>query len=239
MQLGLGLLTRGVDVDSVLSGPTNQMWIDPWVAHLESLGVKFESGAPVRHIHVDRGRISHVTIEQDGRATDVKADYYVAALPVEVMTSLLTEDLKSAAPSLANIGRLRTAWMNGIQFYLGRRAPIVNGHIVYCDSPWALTSVSQDQSWGSVDLTEYGDGEVKGILSVDIFRLGHAGRTIRQQPQSAIPFRDQERSVTPDPGAPLTSRPASAQGRPRHAMVPGYRGIVFIQIPRVRESGRC
>jgi len=98
----------------------------------------------------------------------VTADYYVAALPVEVMTSLLTDDLKAAAPSLANIGRLRTAWMNGIQFYLGRRAPIVHGHIVYCDSPWALTSVSQDQFWGSVDLTEYGDGEVKGILSVDI-----------------------------------------------------------------------
>ena len=168
MQLGLGLLTRGVDVDSVLSGPTNQMWIDPWVAHLRNLGVAFESGAPVRRIHTSGGRISHVTIEQDGRLTDVTADYYVAALPVEVMTSLLTDDLKAAAPSLANIGRLRTAWMNGIQFYLGRRAPIVHGHIVYCDSPWALTSVSQDQFWGSVDLTEYGDGEVKGILSVDI-----------------------------------------------------------------------
>ena len=36
------------------------------------------------------------------------------------------------------------------------------------DSPWALTSVSQDQFWHSVDLSEYGDGEVKGILSVDI-----------------------------------------------------------------------
>jgi hypothetical protein len=84
------------------------------------------------------------------------------------MTALLTEDLKRAAPSMANIGRLRTAWMNGIQFYLARRAPIVHGHIVYVDSPWALTSVSQDQFWQSIDLSEYGDGEVKGILSVDI-----------------------------------------------------------------------
>jgi uncharacterized protein with NAD-binding domain and iron-sulfur cluster len=168
MQLGLGLLTHGVDVDSVLCGPTNQMWIDPWVAHVKSLGAAFETGAVVRRIHTKGGRVSHVTIERDGQPTDVTADYYVAALPVEVMTSLLTDDLKAAAPSLANIGRLRTAWMNGIQFYLGRRAPIVNGHIVYCDSPWALTSVSQDQFWGGVDLTEYGDGEVKGILSVDI-----------------------------------------------------------------------
>jgi uncharacterized protein with NAD-binding domain and iron-sulfur cluster len=168
IQLGLGLLTRGVDVDSVLTGPTNLMWIDPWVTHLRKLGVQFHSGAAVRHLHTDGGRISKVTIEQDGRVSDVTADCYVAALPVEVMTSLLTDDLKRAAPSLANIGRLRTAWMNGMQFYLGRRAPIVNGHIVYVDSPWALTSVSQDQFWNSVDLTGYGDGEVKGILSVDI-----------------------------------------------------------------------
>ena len=35
LQLGLGLLTYGADVDSVLCGPTNEMWIDPWVAHLD------------------------------------------------------------------------------------------------------------------------------------------------------------------------------------------------------------
>jgi uncharacterized protein with NAD-binding domain and iron-sulfur cluster len=168
LQLGLGLLTHGVDVDAVLSGPTNDMWIDPWVAHLQTLGVVFQHSAPVRRIHTDGRSITHVTIENDGREVDVTADYYVAALPVEVMTALLTEDLKRAAPSMANIGRLRTAWMNGIQFYLARRAPIVHGHIVYVDSPWALTSVSQDQFWHSIDLSEYGDGEVKGILSVDI-----------------------------------------------------------------------
>ena len=168
LQLGLGLLTHGVDVDSVLSGPTNEMWIDPWVAHLTRLGVVFQHDAAVRRIHTDGRRITHVTIEQEGRMVDITADYYVAALPVEVMTSLLTDDLKRAAPSMANIGRLRTAWMNGIQFYLARRAPIVHGHIVYVDSPWALTSVSQDQFWDSIDLSEYGDGEVKGILSVDI-----------------------------------------------------------------------
>jgi len=168
LQLGLGLLTHGVDVDSVLSGPTNEMWIDPWVAHLERLGVVFQHDATVRQIHVDDQRITHVTLEHDGHLMDVSADYFVAALPVEVMSALLTEDLKRAAPSMANIGRLRTAWMNGIQFYLARRAPIVHGHIVYVDSPWALTSVSQDQFWQSIDLSDYGDGEVKGILSVDI-----------------------------------------------------------------------
>ena len=93
----------------------------------QGLGVVFQHDAAVRQIHVDGQRITHVTIEHDGELVDVSADYYVVALPVEVMTPPLTDDLKRAAPSMANIGRLCTAWMNGIQFYLARRAPIVHG----------------------------------------------------------------------------------------------------------------
>ena len=96
------------------------------------------------------------------------ADYYVAALPVEVMALLLTPELREAAPSMANIDRLKVAWMNGIQFYFAREVPITHGHAIYADLPWALTSVSQRQFWRGVDLSEYGDGRVKGILSVDI-----------------------------------------------------------------------
>jgi uncharacterized protein with NAD-binding domain and iron-sulfur cluster len=58
--------------------------------------------------------------------------------------------------------------MNGIQFYLGRDVPLVHGHAIYLDSPWALTSVSQRQFWTGIDLSRYGDGRVRGILSVDI-----------------------------------------------------------------------
>jgi uncharacterized protein with NAD-binding domain and iron-sulfur cluster len=58
--------------------------------------------------------------------------------------------------------------MNGIQFYLRRDVPLVRGHTIYLDSPWALTSVSQRQFWTGVDLSSFGDGNVAGILSVDI-----------------------------------------------------------------------
>jgi 15-cis-phytoene desaturase len=58
--------------------------------------------------------------------------------------------------------------MNGIQFYLAKDEPLVNGHAIYLDSPWALTSISQRQFWANVDLSQYGDGTVRGILSVDI-----------------------------------------------------------------------
>jgi uncharacterized protein with NAD-binding domain and iron-sulfur cluster len=46
--------------------------------------------------------------------------------------------------------------------------PLAAGHVVYVDSPWALTSVSQKQFWDDFDLSTYGDGRVVDILSVDI-----------------------------------------------------------------------
>jgi hypothetical protein len=66
------------------------------------------------------------------------------------------------------LGNDYVEWMNGIQFYLKRDIPITPGHTVYVDTPWALTSVSQAQFWQDFDLSEYGDGLVHGILSVDI-----------------------------------------------------------------------
>jgi uncharacterized protein with NAD-binding domain and iron-sulfur cluster len=58
--------------------------------------------------------------------------------------------------------------MNGVLFYLDRDVPLVHGHAIYVDSEWALTSISQAQFWKDVDLSRYGDGRVKGILSIDV-----------------------------------------------------------------------
>jgi 15-cis-phytoene desaturase len=66
--------------------------------------------------------------------------------------------------------------MNGIQFYLAQNVPVVNGHAIYLDSPWALTSISQRQFWTGVDFSQFGNGAVRGILSVDISEMGGARR---------------------------------------------------------------
>jgi len=83
-----------------------------------------------------------------------------------VLSKLLTTDLRRAAPSLTGVERIRTAWMNGAQFYLDRDVPVVEGHAVYVDSPWAITSISQRQFWADHDVAARSDGEVEGVLSV-------------------------------------------------------------------------
>jgi uncharacterized protein with NAD-binding domain and iron-sulfur cluster len=165
LQLLYGLIAPDRVFDRLLSGPTNDVWIDPWTQYLQGLGVEFYPGVRVTGIEADGAHVTGVAVDAGPR---VEADYYIAALPVERMASLLTDELRRAAPSIANLDKLQTRWMNGIQFYLAQDVPVVNGHAIYLDSPWALTSISQRQFWKNVDFLQFGNGMVRGILSVDI-----------------------------------------------------------------------
>lgn len=170
LQLFFALGTPAVQVDRLLNGPSDEVWLSPWVAYLKRCGVRFHPYTAVAHIDCEAGHITGVAVRPygGGRTSMVTADYYVAAMPVEVMTRLASDALCRAEPRLAHLRRLRVAWMNGVQFYLRRDVPIVHGHVIYIDSPWALTSVSQRQFWRQNIADTYGDGSVHGILSVDV-----------------------------------------------------------------------
>lgn len=168
--LMLDMALPGSSADRLLCGPTNEVWIQPWLDYLTANGVDYHLDAKVDHIHCSGGIIQGVAITENGHTFLASADYYVSALPVEVMASLLTEEMLQADPTLAGIRTLAQSveWMNGIQFYLNEDVPILHGHLIFMDSPWALTGVSQAQFWPDFDLSGYGDGQVKGVLSVDI-----------------------------------------------------------------------
>jgi uncharacterized protein with NAD-binding domain and iron-sulfur cluster len=159
-----------VAADRVLNGPTNDVWIDPWLKYLQQRGVDYCFDAEVRSLRCRNGRVLGATVSVGGRSREVTGDYFIAALPVERMTALLSDELVALDPSLSALHELTeyVEWMNGIQFYLTEDVRLAEGHTIYIDSPWALTSISQPQFWKSFDLSRYGDGAVKGLLSVDI-----------------------------------------------------------------------
>jgi len=163
------------ELDRLLDGPTSEVWIDPWRKQIQGLGATIVSGAKVTKIHTDASRVTKVTATYaDGSTHDYTADYYVSAVPLEVFRPLVSAQMKAIDPSLDGLRFLKTAWMNGIQFYLKRDVPLTSGHILFVDTPWALTAVSQAQFWRS-KLAEYGDGEVRGILSVDVSNWDNPG----------------------------------------------------------------
>ena len=171
VQLVLTILNPlGGSTDRVLDGPTNLVWMDPWLKHLESSGVQYVKNAEVEEIMCEAGRITGVVARQQGKRTVVRGDYYVAALPLEDIAPMVNSRLAAADPTLANLRALAVnlEWMNGVQFYLHRAVPSTHGHVVHIDTEWALTSISQLQFWRNVPSELFGDSDVHGILSVDI-----------------------------------------------------------------------
>jgi uncharacterized protein with NAD-binding domain and iron-sulfur cluster len=175
--------------DRVLDGPTTARWIDPWAARLRDLGVTFHPNRPLLGLsaHEREDRITGARV--GGGGTPVEADYYVLAVPVERVAACLGA-VAERDPLLQKLVAAQhlTAWMVGAQFYLQRDVPVCRGHVGYPDSPWALSSVSQAQFWshaGGPAFEElYGDGRVRGILSVDVCEWEKPGR-LTPRPASA------------------------------------------------------
>lgn len=170
LQLMFDIAEPGESSDRLLDGPTNDVWVNPWLKFLKEKGVNYQLESTVKSINCSGEKITSATIQQGEKTFDVEGDYYIAAVPVEVMARLLNNDLLKADAGLATIKDLAqsVSWMNGIQFYLTKDVKIVHGHTIYINSEWALTSISQAQFWKDIDLANYGDGTIKGVLSVDI-----------------------------------------------------------------------
>ena len=162
----------GGSVSRLLNGPTSHVWIDDWYKLLLKMGVKVKLEHTVSSLHIEAGRIDEIFyVGSRGERNSIRSDFVISCLPVEVFSKFITMDMKTLDPSLGNIRKLSSHvdWMNGIMFYLDVQTPIIHGHMIYVDSPWSLTSVSQAQFWPNYKLSEqFGDGRVKEIISVNI-----------------------------------------------------------------------
>ncbi len=183
LQLLFNTLDPFVDTDRVLNSPTNDAWLDPWLKHLtHDLHVSYSFSSTVKSIAMNDREIEHVVVERKGEKIKVTGDYYIFALPVERMAPLLSKKVLQADQTLKSIKTLApsVSWMNGLQIYLTEDLKISRGHVICSDSKWAITCISQPQFWPGINLSKYGNGKVKGIISVDIsdwFNPGSSGKT--------------------------------------------------------------
>jgi uncharacterized protein with NAD-binding domain and iron-sulfur cluster len=184
MQLIMDFTTTGAANDRTMGGPTSEMWIEPWVALLSSIGVSFHPGETCTALDVAGGRVVGARFASGAIA---EGDHFVLAVPIEAVQQLMSDDLAALDPQCA---RLRDAdvdrlvsWMVGLQFYLHEDVPLARGHMVFPDAPWALTAISQPQFWrdtiGSFP-EHYGDGTVAGLISVDISQWDTVGSFVQK-----------------------------------------------------------
>ena len=78
--------------------------------------------------------------------------------------------IMKADPTLTGIVELSNdvSWMTGVQFYLNDIVELNKGHIIFADSPWAVTAISQSQFWPGFPMDKFADGEIKTVLSCDV-----------------------------------------------------------------------
>lgn len=191
------MLDPRVAADRVLRGPTSEMFLDPWLDYLRGLGVSYHTDCTIKALQVEGGRVRSILLDTGSQQREVSADWFVSALPVEALAPLISEELENLDPGLREIRRLsrEVRWMNGIQFFLNKDVSVNNGHTLYVDSPWAITSISQAQFWDGIHLSNtYGDGTVRGILSVDISDWGRDGIEI-VKPATACTAEEIQREV--------------------------------------------
>lgn len=157
-------------LDRALNGPTNEAWIDPWIAHLDSLGVQFQVGTEVELLDYSGGNIAAALArESSGQAVRIEADWFVLAVPSDRAADIVADPVLLAAdPQLARIGNLLTSWMTGLQFFLRQRPDITRGHFILMGAPWAISGLSQAQFWPLDFAATYGDGVVQDVLSVAV-----------------------------------------------------------------------
>ncbi len=176
--------------DRVLCGPTNDVWMNPWYTLLKDKGVTFEHGYSAHALQFKGKNIFGIECNVLGQDTKAvfTADHYVLATPVEVSAELL-KPLQHLDDQFVDIQTLSTmtSWMNGIQYYLLNDVPIANGHEILPRTAWALTAISQAQFWQKFDLTDYGDGTVQGIISVDISDWSTPGLLLNKPAMECTP----------------------------------------------------
>ncbi|HEY2584054.1 MAG TPA: FAD-dependent oxidoreductase [Mucilaginibacter sp.] len=85
--------------------------------------------------------------------------------------------IMKADPTLIGIIELSNdvSWMTGVQFYLNEVVTLNEGHIIFSDSPWAITAISQSQFWKSFPMDKFADGKVKTVLSCDVSEWDEKG----------------------------------------------------------------
>ena len=171
LQLIFNMIDPSINTDRVLNGPTNDVWLTPWKDYLLGRGVKYFHNHKAVKVGMSEGKVTGVTVLNNLlKEITVIGDYYLFAVPVERMADLINDEIVKEDPCMNYIKQLApsTSWMNGIQYYLNEDVAINNGHVIYSDSEWAVTSISQVQFWKEYDLCSRFNGKVNGVLSVDI-----------------------------------------------------------------------
>jgi uncharacterized protein with NAD-binding domain and iron-sulfur cluster len=142
----------------VLRAPSSEAWFDPWVAHLQRLGVRFQFGQSLQRLEFDGQLVTAAMLASQAR---IEADLHVLATH-----PFAAADILDRTPPLAQLEQLRnfrplvqdgphTQVSFRVAFTERIRWPRPRCALVIVDSEFDLTMFAEEQAWSpAVDLGE-------------------------------------------------------------------------------------
>ncbi len=159
---------------SVMTGPTNEMWLDRHKTYLESKGVKFHMEKTVTHVAYDSESNKIIDVVMDNSETIKEIDYVICSLPTESAAELLKDT--PCATDLTKLAPLGKQIQTSIAYHLDDLVLFQNPSTVYMvDSPWVLMILPQGHLWKNVNMSDYGDGNIKDYWAVGIGNVNVPG----------------------------------------------------------------
>lgn len=140
--------------DYVLDGPTNDVWINPWVKYLQEQGVNFHFNSEVTNINVTSSTNEINTVELKSGEI-LKADVYILALPIEALAKLIPQVMPNAIPLSQKSRQIQLAFQMFLEKPLsfgrikssGTNEDIPVLSILLHNSPWNLIIEAKNISW--------------------------------------------------------------------------------------------
>ncbi|ACC41401.1 conserved hypothetical oxidoreductase [Mycobacterium marinum M] len=150
---------NGITAPSIMmmNGPTSERMVDPWIRHLQTLGVDLKFDTRIDDLEFRDGRVTAL-VSADGRRFG--CDFAVLALPYLTLRRLAERDCVSRhLPHLTQQHAIALESSNGLQFFLRDIPPTWPAHVrpgvvgTHFESEWALVSVLQGEGfWADVAL---------------------------------------------------------------------------------------
>jgi len=135
-------------IDYVLDGPTNDVWINPWVKNLQKRGVKFYFNSKVKRVIIDHKK--NVNRVHMNNGVILQADIYILALPIESI-AIVSPELVPNSSLLSKKGhQIQLAFQMHLEkpLSLGYKNGKKVQSFLLRNSPWSLIVESKTISWG-------------------------------------------------------------------------------------------
>ena len=142
----------GLDKDDyILDGPTNDIWINPWVYKLQTRGVIFHFNNKVKHVSIDKKTRNVKSVYMENGKI-LKADIYILALPIESL-AIVASELAPQASLLA-----KNSYQVQLAFQMHLEKPLSLGYMgdkpiqsfLLRNSMWNLIVESKSISWNVI-----------------------------------------------------------------------------------------